>query len=92
VNLGTGCVASQTTRKGETKWKQSQTGEIAIFANFTKSTGSFPPFLICLFNLLRMVRLLQLELLREALPTVETDDSIMFSDLKKECPSSSLVL
>ena len=69
-----------------------RTGEIAIFANFTKSTGSFPPFLICLFNLLRMVRLLQLELLRETLPTVETDDSIMFSDLKKECPSSSLVL
>jgi hypothetical protein len=42
-----------------------RTGEIAIFANFTKSTGSFPPFFFCLFNLLRMVRLLHLELLRE---------------------------
>src|SRR3984893_2574454 len=42
-----------------------RTGEIAIFANFTKSTGSFPPFFFCLFNLLRMVRFLHLELLRE---------------------------
>jgi hypothetical protein len=40
-------------------------GEIAIFANFTKSTGSSPPFFFCLFNLLRMVRLLHLQLLRE---------------------------
>src|SRR4030088_1681503 len=40
-------------------------GEIASFANFTKSTSSFPPFFFCLFNLLRMVRLLHLELLRE---------------------------
>jgi hypothetical protein len=39
-----------------------KTGEIAIFANFTKFTGSFPPFFFCLFNLLRMVRLLHLEL------------------------------
>jgi len=45
-------------------------GEIAIFANFTKFTGSFPPFFFCLFNLLRMVRLLHMELLRETLPTV----------------------
>jgi hypothetical protein len=47
-----------------------RTGEIAIFANFTKSTGSFPPFFFCPFNLLRMVRLLHLELLRETLRTV----------------------
>ena len=40
-------------------------GEIAIFANFTKSTSSFLPFFFCLFSLLRMVRLLHLELLRE---------------------------
>ena len=69
-----------------------RTGEIAIFAIFTKSTGSFPPFLICLFNLLQMARHLHLELLRETLPTVETDDSIMFSDLKEECHPSSVVL
>jgi len=37
-----------------------RTGEIAIFANFTKSTASFPPFFFCLFNLLRMVCLLHL--------------------------------
>jgi hypothetical protein len=43
----------------------SRIGEIAISANFTKSTGSFPPFFFCLFYLLRMVRLLHLELLRE---------------------------
>src|SRR6266403_5642600 len=42
-----------------------RTGEIAIFADFTKSTASFPLFFFCLFNLLRMVRLLHLELLRE---------------------------
>jgi Transmembrane secretion effector len=48
----------------------TRTGEIAIFANFTKSTSSFPPFFFCLFNLLRMVRLLLLELLRETLRTV----------------------
>jgi hypothetical protein len=42
-----------------------RTGEIAIFANFAKSTGSFPPFFFCLFNLLRMVRFLHLELLKE---------------------------
>jgi hypothetical protein len=47
-----------------------RTGEIAISANFTKSTSSFPPFFFCLFNLLRMVRLLHLTLLREALRTV----------------------
>jgi hypothetical protein len=47
-----------------------RTGEIAIVANFTKSTGNFPPFFFCLFNLLRMARLLQLELLRETLRTV----------------------
>src|SRR6266852_8775260 len=46
-----------------------RTGEIAIFANFTKSTSSFPLYLFCLFNLLRMVRLLHLELLRETLRT-----------------------
>jgi hypothetical protein len=40
-------------------------GEIAILANFTKSTSSFPPFFFCLFNLLRMVRLLHLGRLRE---------------------------
>jgi transcriptional regulator with GAF, ATPase, and Fis domain len=40
-----------------------RTGEIAISVNFTKSTGSFPPFFFCLFNLLRMVCLLHLELL-----------------------------
>jgi phenolic acid decarboxylase len=61
-----------------------RTGEIAIFPNFPESTGNFSPIFFCLFNLLRMVRHLQLELLRETLPTVETDDSIMFSDLKKE--------
>src|SRR5580704_11032832 len=44
-----------------------RTGEIASFANFTKSTGSFPPFSFSLFNLLRMVRLLHLELLLELL-------------------------
>src|SRR6202162_2191511 len=43
-------------------------GEMAIFANFTKFTGSFPPFFFCLFNLLRMVRLLHMELLRETPP------------------------
>src|SRR5580698_1989952 len=32
-----------------------RTGEIAISVNFTKSTGSFPPFFFCLFNFLRMV-------------------------------------
>jgi hypothetical protein len=42
-----------------------RTGEIAISTNFTKSTSSFPPFFFCLFNLLRMVRLLHLELLRD---------------------------
>src|SRR5258708_25637391 len=47
-----------------------RTGEIAVFANFTKSTSSFPPFFFCFFNLLRMVRLLHLELLRELLRTV----------------------
>src|SRR5260370_20983157 len=47
-----------------------RTGEIAIFANFTKSTSSFPPYFFCLFNLLRMVRLLHLKLLRETLRTV----------------------
>src|SRR4029077_14829419 len=47
-----------------------RTGEIAIFANFTKFTGSLPPFFFCLFNLLRMVRLLHMELLRETPPTV----------------------
>src|SRR5580692_1305157 len=50
-----------------------RTGEIAIFANFTrssKSTGSFPPLFFCPFNLLRMVRLLHVELLRETLRTV----------------------
>jgi hypothetical protein len=41
------------------------TGEIAISANFTKSTNTFPPFCFCLFNLLRMVSVLHLELLRE---------------------------
>jgi hypothetical protein len=58
-----------------------RTGEIAIFANFTKFTGSLPPFFFCLFNLLRMVRLLHMELLRET-PTyrLETDDLIMFSE------------
>jgi transcriptional regulator with AAA-type ATPase domain len=61
-----------------------RTGEIAIFANFTKLTGSFPPFFFCLFNLLRMVRLLHLELLRETLSTVsKTDDLVMFSDVRK---------
>jgi hypothetical protein len=47
-----------------------RTGEIAIFANFTKFTGSLLPFFFCLFNLLRMVRLLHMELLRETPPTV----------------------
>jgi len=47
-----------------------RTGEIAIFANFTKSASSFPPYFFCLFNLLRMVRLLHLKLLRETLRTV----------------------
>src|ERR1700719_2339489 len=42
-----------------------RTGEIAILANFTKSTSNFPPFFFCIFYLLRMVRLLHLELLRE---------------------------
>jgi phenolic acid decarboxylase len=45
-------------------------GEIAISANFTKSTGSFPRFFFCLFNLLRTARVLHLELLRETLRTV----------------------
>jgi hypothetical protein len=63
-----------------------RTGEIAIFANFTKSTGNFPPFFFCLFNLLRMVRLLHLELLKER---YETDDSIMFSDLRKELTNNA---
>jgi hypothetical protein len=47
------------------EWLFPRIGEIAISANFTKSTGSFPPFFFCLFYLLRMVRLLHLELLRE---------------------------
>jgi len=37
------------------------TGEIAIFANFTKFTSTFGPFFFCPFNLLRMARLLHLE-------------------------------
>ncbi len=40
-----------------------------MFANLTKSTGSCPPFFFRLFKLLRMVRLLPLELLRETLRT-----------------------
>jgi hypothetical protein len=47
-----------------------RTGEIAISANFTKFTGSLAPFFFCLFNLLRMVRLLHMELLRGTPPTV----------------------
>ena len=46
------------------------TGEIAIFANFTKFTSSFPPFFLCPFNLLPMAHVLHLELLRETLRTV----------------------
>ena len=38
---------------------------MAIFADFTKSTSGCPPFFFRLFNLLRMVRLLPLEFLRE---------------------------
>jgi hypothetical protein len=38
----------------------SRNGEIAIFAIFTKSAGTFPPFLICRLNLLRVARLLHL--------------------------------
>jgi AhpD family alkylhydroperoxidase len=37
-----------------------RTGEIAISANFAKSTGSFPLFVFCLFNLMGMVRFLHL--------------------------------
>jgi hypothetical protein len=50
-----------------TNWARPfpRTGEIAIFANFTKSTSSFSPFFFRLFSLLRMVRLLHLELPRE---------------------------
>src|SRR5260370_17046614 len=43
---------------------------MAVFANFTKSTSSFPPLFFCFFNLLQMVRLLHLELLRDTLRTV----------------------
>ena len=42
-----------------------RTGEIAIFASFTKSTSSFPPVFFCLFILLLMARLLHLVSLRE---------------------------
>jgi hypothetical protein len=35
-------------------------GEIAIFAKFTKSTGSSPPFFFCPLNRLRMGCLLRL--------------------------------
>src|SRR5467141_2852590 len=45
-------------------------GEIAILANFTKSTSSFPPFFFCLFNLLRMVRLLHLGIAQRTLRAV----------------------
>jgi hypothetical protein len=45
-----------------------RTGEIAIFANFTKSTGSLQPLFFCLFYLLRMARLLHLELLAASSP------------------------
>jgi len=50
------------------------TGEIAIFANFTKFTSSFPPFFLCPFNLLRLVRLLHLELTeRDVTHRLETE-------------------
>jgi len=58
------------------------TGEIAVFANFTKSTGSFPPIFFCPFNLLRMARLLHLEVPRDVTYRLETDNSIVLSDLK----------
>src|ERR1700720_2420254 len=60
-----------------------RTGEIAILANFTKSTGSFPPFLICLFNLFQMVRRLQLELLRDTLRTVSKPTTQLCSRISK---------
>ena len=58
------------------------TGEIAVFTNFTKSTGSFPPIFFCPFNLLRMARLLHLEVPRDVTYRLETDNSIVLSDLK----------
>ena len=49
-----------------------RTGEIAIFANFTNSASSLPRFFFCPFNLLRMVRLLHLELLAASPAEVHT--------------------
>src|SRR5437899_11387142 len=49
-----------------------RTGEIAIFANFTNSASSLPRFFFCPFNLLRMVRLLHLELLAASRAEVHT--------------------
>ena len=43
---------------------------MASLANFTKSTGSVPPFFFGLFSVLPMVRFLPLELLRETSRTV----------------------
>jgi transcriptional regulator with AAA-type ATPase domain len=61
-----------------------RTGEIAISSNFTKFTGSFPPFFFRLFNLLRMACLMHLELLKSDITyRLETDDLIMFSDVGK---------
>jgi hypothetical protein len=61
-----------------------RTGEIAIFADFTKFTGSSPPFFFCLFNFLRMVRLLHLVVAeRDVTYRLETDDLVMFSDVRK---------
>src|SRR5882762_7761 len=69
-----------------------RTGEIAIFANFTKSTGSFPPFFFCLFNLLRMVRLLHLELLRETLRTVSKPTTQLCSRISERSDSMRIAV
>jgi hypothetical protein len=61
-----------------------RTGEIAIFANFTKPAGSFSPLLFCLFNLLRNGPPLAPGVAeRDVTYRLESDDSIMFSDLRK---------
>jgi hypothetical protein len=67
-----------------------RTGEIASFANFTKSTSSFPSFFFCLFNLLGMVRLLQLELLKDTLRTVSKPTTQLCSRIAKRSVTPDL--
>ena len=69
TKISSSCASPEVIRPDRTA-SSPRTGEIAISVNFTKSTGSFSPFFFCLCNLLRMVRLLHLELLSETLRTV----------------------